>query len=46
MALKMIEDAEKDGRLKPEEPSLKELQEIQEWDWLLLRSSKDTNVFL
>lgn len=34
MALKMIEDAEKDGRLKPEEPLLKGHPEIQEWDWL------------
>lgn len=34
MALKMVEDAEKDGRLKPEEPSLKELQETQVWAWL------------
>jgi hypothetical protein len=42
----MIEDAEKDGRLNQEEPSLKELPEIQEWDWHWLPSSKATNVFL
>ena len=32
MALKMIEDAEQDGRLQPEEQLLKEQVEILEWD--------------
>jgi hypothetical protein len=32
MAVKMIADAEADGRLKPEILLLKEHPEIQEWD--------------
>lgn len=33
MALKMIEDAENDGRLKPGGPSLKVPAGIREWAW-------------
>jgi hypothetical protein len=34
MAVKMIADAEADGRLNQEELLLKGHLEIQEWDWL------------
>ena len=33
--MKMIEDAEKDGRLKPGGTIIEGTLEIQEWDWLL-----------
>ncbi len=43
MAVKMVEDAEKSGILKPGGTILKVLQVIQGWDWHWLQFRKDTN---
>ena len=45
MALKMIEDAEKDGRLKPGGTIIEGTSEIQEWDWLFSSNYQRLQVY-
>jgi hypothetical protein len=46
MALKMVEVAEQEGKLKPGGTIKKALPVIRAWDWPWQLSLKDTNVYL